>query len=77
MALIRYFLLESGLRQQFFGIHSPSKSDPFHDLTTNDDFTLTRQYKLATRHCQPRNIGKYSASNHENSSQKNLVDVRV
>ena len=79
--LIRYLLLESGLRQQFFSIHS----DFTPNLNLNSTSTRTKnhlraslvQYKLATRYRQRRSTAKYQILTNQNSFRENLVEVQI
>jgi hypothetical protein len=77
VALIRFLLLESGLRQQFLSIHSRSTPDLFYDPAQNSSSTATFHYKLATRfhHLQSKN--KYSAFNNDTSVQESLVEIQI
>ncbi|CAF3503515.1 unnamed protein product, partial [Rotaria sp. Silwood2] len=77
VVLIRFLVLEFGLRYQLLSIDSSSTPDLFYDLTKNDDFTSTVQYKLATRHRPRKSISKYSSFSNATSIHSNLIEVHV
>ncbi|CAF4946775.1 unnamed protein product [Rotaria sp. Silwood1] len=77
VAMIRFLLLEFGLRQQLLSIDSSSTPDLFYDLTKNDHITPIVQYKLATRHHRRQSKSKYSTISNATSIKNNLIEVRV
>ncbi|CAF3474831.1 unnamed protein product [Rotaria sp. Silwood1] len=77
VAMIRFLLLEFGLRQQLLSIDSSSTPDLFYDLTKNDHVTPIVQYKLATRHHRRQSKSKYSTISNATSIKNNLIEVRV
>ncbi|CAF1603918.1 unnamed protein product [Rotaria magnacalcarata] len=77
VTLIRFFLLNFGLRQQLLTTQLPKTCDMFYDFGIDSSMTKTAQHKIATRYCRRQSSTKYSMFSNESSFRENLVEVQV